>query len=78
MSLRPTKVPFLFFHNLIFCTGNTVDSAVGHIRNLFLNQASDSVKDNIETHVTCALDRDMMGKVFDVIVEHILMTRMQV
>lgn len=57
-------------------TGKDIDNAIEFLTKLFLSEASPEVEDNIETHVTCALDRDMMGKVFDVVTEHILMTRM--
>lgn len=58
-------------------SGKDVDKAVTFLISLFLAEAPPEIEDNIETHVTCALDRDMMGKVFDVVVEHILLTRMQ-
>eukprot|EP01127_Copromyxa_protea_P000449 TRINITY_DN10367_c0_g1_i1.p1 TRINITY_DN10367_c0_g1~~TRINITY_DN10367_c0_g1_i1.p1 ORF type:complete len:332 (-),score=55.66 TRINITY_DN10367_c0_g1_i1:113-1108(-) len=57
--------------------GKDVDKAVEQISKKFLDQAPSEIEDNINTHITCALDKDMMSKVFDVVVEHILMTRMQ-
>lgn len=64
--------PFL----VLLCLGKNIDNAIEFLAKLFISEASSDVEDNIETHITCALDRSMMGKVFDVVVEHILMTRM--
>jgi hypothetical protein len=44
---------------------------------MFLEAAPSEIEENINAHVTCALDKEMMGKVFDVVTEHILMTRLQ-
>jgi len=58
--------------------GKDLKAAVDHVRDYFMEVVPDAMEtEQIEVVVTCALDRELMQKVFVLVTEHILTTRIR-